>query len=172
MVARCPAPQDHQPQQTAPWGLRGWACQHGEEALQADEAQDNPAHHLPLSCPSVCYQVCCRGVGSWTRGPGCHLISEKGFSGTTGLRDKRPSVHPSVPSPGLLEQHSFMRPPRPPRPPPLHTASFQAASMLGLFVCGAERRPSVVLLCSPPMHPPSTPSLGKTGPGHWRRTGR
>lgn len=97
-------------------------------------------------------------------------FQKKGFQAKP--RDKRPSVHPSVPSPGFPEQHSFMPLPRLLQPLPLNTLPSFTASVVSLFVCHAECRLSVVLLFSLPlMHPPSKPSAGTQGLGPWRRAG-
>lgn len=132
----------------------------------------------PASCTyswTVYSQVCgaSRGWGQLDTGPGAPVsFHRKGFQAQPRLRDKRTSVHPLVPSPSFLEQHSFMQfPPSLCSPRPSYTASFQMACMLDLFVCAAARRLSVVLHCSLPMNPPSTPSPGKTGPGDWKRAG-
>lgn len=122
------------------------------------------------------YQVCgaSRAWGQLDTGPGAPVsFHRKGFQAQPRLRDKRTSVHPSVPSPSFLEQHSFMRFPPPSAAPAClsYTASFQMACMLDLFVCAGARRLSVVLHCSLSMNPPGTPSPGKTGTGDWKSAG-
>lgn len=101
--------------------------------------------------------------------PGHQLISEKGFQAKPRLRDKRPSVHLWVPSPGFPEQHSFMpaRPPRPaPRAPALRTLlPFTASGPACLFVVQRGRLSVVLFSLLNHRHPPSKPSLGTTESG-------
>lgn len=60
-----------------------------------------------------------RGWGQLDTGPGAPVsFHRKGFQAEPRPRDKRTSVHPLVPSPGFLEQHSFMWFPLPLQPPP------------------------------------------------------
>lgn len=110
--------------------------------------------------------------GSWTQGLGTISFQRKGFQAKPRLRDKRPSVHPWVPSPGFPEQHSFMPAPASCGPHPQHTASFHRL-WVGLFVYPAECRLSVVLLFSLPLvRPPGKPSLGTAGSEGLRQSPR
>lgn len=101
--------------------------------------------------------------GSWTQGLGTISFQRKGFRAKPRLRDKRPSVHPWVPSPSFPEQHSFMPAP-PPRPascaPALRTLlPFTASRPACLFVVQA--------FCCSLFSPPQAPSK-QTLPGHHR----
>lgn len=104
--------------------------------------------------------------GSWTQGLGTISFQRKGFRAKPRLRDKRPSVHPWVPSPSFPEQHSFMPAPPPPAPPPAPPPSAHCCLSLppGRRVC-LSCRLSVVLFSLPLRLPPSKPSLGTTGSG-------
>lgn len=60
-----------------------------------------------------------QGLGQLDTGPRAPVsFHRKGFQAQPRLRDKRTSVHPLVPSPSFLKQHSFMRFPLPLQPPP------------------------------------------------------
>lgn len=68
---------------------------------------------------------------------------------------------PRCPAPAFPNNIPLCRPPRLLRPPPLSTLPPFTASEVGLFVCCAECKLSVVFLFSLPlMQPPSKPSLG------------
>lgn len=108
------------------------------------------------------------GHGAW----GTISFQKRGFQAKPRLRHKRPSVHPSVPSPGSPKQHSFMlAPPPPAAPAPQHTASFHR--LCGPLVCLPCRVQA--LCCSSLFSPPHVPSkqalCGDTGCGHWRGAG-
>lgn len=110
------------------------------------------------------------GGGSCTQGLGHHLISENGFQAKR--RDKRPSVHPSVPSPSFPEQHSFMPAcPPPAAPAPQHTASFHR--LCGQLVCLLCRVQAFccLLLFSPPRAASKQTLSGGTASGAPRRAG-
>lgn len=99
------------------------------------------------------------GHGAW----GTISSQKRRFQAKPRLRHKRPSVRPSVPSPGFPKQHSFMlAPPPPAAPAPQHTASFHR--LCGPLVCLPCR---VQALCCSPLFspPPSKPSVGTQGVG-------
>lgn len=77
---------------------------------------------------------------------------------------------PWCPAPAFPNNIPLCRLPRLPQPPPLSTLPPFKASVVGLFVCRAEGRLSVVLLFSPP-HAPSKQSLSGDdrvwGTGGW-----
>lgn len=61
----------------------------------------------------------CSGWRQLDTGPGPPVsFHRKGFQAQPRPRDKRTSVHPLVPSPSFLKQHSFMWVPPPLQPPP------------------------------------------------------
>lgn len=102
--------------------------------------------------------------GSWTQGLGTISFQRKGFQAKPRLRDKRPSVHPWVPSPSFPEQHSFMPAPPPPRllrPRPPHTAAFHCLQA-SVFVCRASAGFLLFSFLSP------SGTLQATLPGHHR----
>jgi hypothetical protein len=108
--------------------------------------------HPALNCvtPGAPTSSAYAGIGTaGHRVPGTISFQRKGFQAQRGLRDKRPSVHPLVPSPSLLKQPSFMQLPHPLLPPPA-VHCLLSGRLYARLVCGAERRLSVVLRCSPP----------------------
>lgn len=113
------------------------------------------------------------GVGAAGHGA-CATISfqKKGFQAKPRLRDKRPSVRPSVPSPGFPEQRAFMRLPRLPRPPPaahyllslpLWSACLFAVQRAGFLLFFSFLSPSGTLQANP--------LWGQQGLGRWRGLG-
>ena len=141
----------------APW------CSRGPPSPRARLAHLRPGivRHLDPQHP-----LGPQGVGqSWTQDLGHHPISKKSFQAKPRLQDKRPSVCPAVPSPGLPEQHPFMRRPRPP-----HTASFQR--LCGRLVCVPHTVQAFCCssLCSPP-HAPSKHNLSGDSLGLGRGIG-
>lgn len=105
--------------------------------------------------------------GSWTQGLGTVSFQRKGFQAKPRLRDKRPSVHPWVPSPGFPEQHSFMPAATPPAPPPAPPPSAHCglSPPLGRLVCLSCR---VQAFCCPSLFSPPQALCIQTLPGHRR----
>lgn len=119
----------------------------------------------------MCYQVCgtthhllcaCSGWRQLDAGPGAPgSFHRKGFQAQPRLRDKRTSVHPLVPSPSFLKQHSFMRlSPTPPQPPPVIHCLLSDGLCAGLVcLCCSTQAFRCSALFSP--HAPSEHTLSR-----------